>query len=135
MTETKIMKHTISNGQELDEMTKCFDDNAITDTSDINELADTSSEHTSSDDAHVYVKGAARKLWLLNNKEKLAIYARSCYHKRVEKEPEYRKVLVQRTMERRHRLKAEKEPVPEKPKKEPVPSHEKKPGGRPRKYL
>jgi len=104
---------------------------------EFNELDDTSSEHASSDnapDATVYVKGAARKLWLLNNKEKLAMYARNQYHRRVEKDPEFRKVLVQRTLNRRKKLNAEKEPV-EKPKKEPVEPPEKKLGGRPRKYI
>jgi len=123
MTETLNIQDNGSNTKEVDTMT---------DLSYGNCLVETSSDNAS--DGSAYVKGAARKLWLQNNKEKLAQYARSAYHKRVENDPEYRHVLVQRTLERRHRLRAEKGPPEEKPKKEPVPPPEKKLGGRPRKY-
>lgn len=74
-----------------------------------------------------------RQAWMMQNKDRLAEYARKQYHKKVEENPEYRKVLVERTLERRRRLKAEQEPKPKgRPKKEQPP---KKPPGRPRKYI
>jgi len=86
------------------------------------------------DIAPVIEKGAARKRWLLLNKDKLAVYARNQYHKKIAEDPEYRKVLVQRSLARRKKLNEGKETVMGRPKKEPVETPEKKTNGRPRKY-
>jgi hypothetical protein len=78
-----------------------------------------------------------RKEWVALNKEKLAGYARKQYLKQVEENPEYRKVLVERTLERRKRLREGQPPkTMGRPKKEP-PTEEviKNPPGRPRKYM
>jgi len=82
----------------------------------------------------VIEKGAARKRWLLLNKDKLAVYARNQYHKKIAEYAEYRKVLVQRILARRKKLNEGKEPVMGRPKKEPVETPEKKTIRRPRKY-
>ena len=76
-----------------------------------------------------------RKQWLLNNKEKLALYARKQYEKRVNEDPEYRKVLVQRTLERRRRLREGEETKPIGRPRLDKQDEPKKASGRPRKYM
>ena len=81
-------------------------------------------------------KSEYRKKWVLENKEKLALYARKQYHKKIEEHPEYRKVLVDKTRERRRKLREEQGPKPiGRPKKEVTEEVVKKPNGRPRKYI
>ena len=47
-------------------------------------------------------KQQKRKEWNAQNKDKLALYARNQYHRRVEKDPEYRKVLSERVIRNRN---------------------------------
>jgi hypothetical protein len=49
-----------------------------------------------------------KQLWLKNNKEKIAEYARNYYHKRCERDPEYKKKLCEKerkNKEKRNNLK------------------------------
>lgn len=76
-----------------------------------------------------------RKQWVENNREKLAEYSRKQYLKQVTDNPEYRQVLVARTLERRKRIRGEQGPKPQgRPNKEVTEEVIKKPTGRPRKY-
>jgi hypothetical protein len=74
---------------------------------------------------------STRDKWLLNNKHKMAEYARTHYNKRVQEDPEFRKLLASRTAERKRKLR-EAKPTKE-PKVEEVKT--KKANGRPRKYI
>ena len=62
-----------------------------------------------------------RQIWLKNNKEKLALYARNYYQKRTQAEPEYKTKLCEKekTNKKNRELKIDTE---------------KKPVGRPKKY-
>ena len=62
-----------------------------------------------------------RKIWLQNNKDKLAAYARNYYQKRTQAEPEYKTKLCEKekTNKKNRELKIDTE---------------KKPVGRPKKY-
>ena len=62
-----------------------------------------------------------RKIWLQNNKDKLAVYARNYYQKRTQAEPEYKTKLCEKekTNKKNRELKIDTE---------------KKPVGRPKKY-
>lgn len=94
----------------------------------------TSKEDIVTDTTKGVEKTDARKRWLLLNKDRLAMYARNQYQKKVAEDPEYRKVLVQRSLARRKKMNEGKEPVMGRPKKEIVSPVEKKANGRPRKY-
>jgi len=48
------------------------------------------------------IKQQKRKKWNEKNRDKLALYARNQYHRRVEKDPEYRKVLSERVIRNRN---------------------------------
>lgn len=75
---------------------------------------------------------SAHQKWVANHKPKLAEYSREQYYKRLQHDPEYRKILSERTKERRRKAKENK------PKKEKEPKVQedkiRKPSGRPRKY-
>lgn len=62
-----------------------------------------------------------RQIWLKNNKDKLALYARNYYQKRTQAEPEYKTKLCEKekTNKKNRELKIDTE---------------KKPVGRPKKY-
>ena len=62
-----------------------------------------------------------RQIWLKNNKDKLALYARNYYQKRTQAEPEYKTKLCEKekTNKKNRQLKIDTE---------------KKPVGRPKKY-
>ena len=76
-----------------------------------------------------------RKQWVENNREKLAEYSRKQYLKKVTDNPEYRQVLVARTLERRKRVRELEGPKPiGRPKKEVIEEGFKRNPGRPRKY-
>jgi hypothetical protein len=62
-----------------------------------------------------------RQIWLKNNKDKLALYARNYYQKRTQAEPEYKTKLC------------EKEKANKKNRENKIES-ERKPVGRPKKY-
>jgi hypothetical protein len=62
-----------------------------------------------------------RKIWLQNNKDKLAIYARNYYQKRTQEDPTYKIKLC------------EKEKTNKKNRENKIET-EKKPVGRPKKY-
>lgn len=71
----------------------------------------------------------------MRNREKLAEYSRAQYYKKVQENPEYRQVLVARTLDRRKRIRELEGPKPlGRPKKEIIEEVVKKPAGRPRKY-
>ncbi len=74
-----------------------------------------------------------RKHWVSNNKDKLALYARKQYEKRINEDPEYRTTLALRTHMRRQRLR-EAKPITEKPEQPAIETQPKRPNGRPRKY-
>lgn len=74
------------------------------------------------------------KLWKQENREKTREQAKRNYIKRISENPEYRNILNERT-KKRHQMKNEgTEPRPRGRPKTAEPK-EKKPNGRPRKYI
>jgi hypothetical protein len=73
--------------------------------------------------------------WHQLHPDKVAKYAREAYHKRIAADPEYRKVLAERTRLREQKMREARkeqgiEPKVRQKKEKPPP----KPTGRPRKY-